>query len=159
MQNSDFRTRITSLYGSQTSSVVLCMQNSVISTRIKSLYGFQGRITWRSFSACKTAGFSTHELLVSILVSLSPHLRFLHANQRLLFWTSYKSLWVFQDLTNVALCMHNNAWIWNRITQGANWVPALKSVSFVPWQNSDFSWHRLASLYGSQSSSVDFEHT
>ena len=33
--------RITSLYGSQTSPVVLCMLNSVISTRITSLYGSQ----------------------------------------------------------------------------------------------------------------------
>ena len=34
-------TRKTSLYGSQTSRVVLRMQNNVISTRITSLYGFQ----------------------------------------------------------------------------------------------------------------------
>ena len=31
----------TSLYGCQTSPVVLCMQNSVICTRISSLHGFQ----------------------------------------------------------------------------------------------------------------------
>ena len=61
MQNSDFRTRLTNLYWSQTSSVVLsllnsilstrinnqtspfvlCVKNSVISARITSLYGFQ----------------------------------------------------------------------------------------------------------------------
>ena len=41
MQNSDFWIRITSLYGSQTSPVVLCMQNSVISSRITSLHGSQ----------------------------------------------------------------------------------------------------------------------
>ena len=41
MQNNDFWTRITSLYGSQTSPVVLCMQNSVLSTRINILYWFQ----------------------------------------------------------------------------------------------------------------------
>ena len=39
--NSVISTRITSLYGYQTSPVVLCMHNSVISTRITSLYGFQ----------------------------------------------------------------------------------------------------------------------
>ena len=39
MQNSDFWTRKTSLYGSQTWPVVLCMQNSVPSFRITSLYG------------------------------------------------------------------------------------------------------------------------
>ena len=41
MQNSDFMTRLTSLYGSQTSSVILSKHNSVISTRMKRLYGFQ----------------------------------------------------------------------------------------------------------------------
>ena len=41
MQNSEFWTRITSLYGSHTSPVLLCMQNIVICTRISSLYGFQ----------------------------------------------------------------------------------------------------------------------
>ena len=41
MQNSDFWTRITSLYGSQTSCVVLCLQNGVIIIRMKGLYGLQ----------------------------------------------------------------------------------------------------------------------
>ena len=41
MQNSDFRTRITSLYGSQTSPMVFCIQNSDFITRIASLYGSQ----------------------------------------------------------------------------------------------------------------------
>ena len=40
-EKSDFRTRITSLYGSQTSPIVFCMQNNVISIRITSLYGSQ----------------------------------------------------------------------------------------------------------------------
>ena len=41
MQNSDFRTRIASLYVNQPSSVVLCIHNSDIMTRINSLYGSQ----------------------------------------------------------------------------------------------------------------------
>ena len=41
MQNSEFRTRLTSLFGSQTSSVVVSTHNSVPSTRIKRLYLFQ----------------------------------------------------------------------------------------------------------------------
>ena len=41
MQNSAFRTRLTSLYRSQTSSVVLSIHNSVLSTRINRLYRFQ----------------------------------------------------------------------------------------------------------------------
>ena len=38
MQNRDFWGRITSIYGSQTSPVVLCIQNRVISITITSLY-------------------------------------------------------------------------------------------------------------------------
>ena len=41
MQNSDFMTRLTSLYGSQTSSVVLSTHNRVLGTRINRLYWFQ----------------------------------------------------------------------------------------------------------------------
>ena len=41
MLNSAFWTRITSLYGSHTSPIVLCMQNSVICTRMICLYGLQ----------------------------------------------------------------------------------------------------------------------
>ena len=41
MQNSDFRIRPTSLYGSQTSSVDLCNQIGDITTRITCLYGSQ----------------------------------------------------------------------------------------------------------------------
>ena len=41
MQNSDFRTRLTSLYGSQSSSAALSTHNSLLSPRIKRPYGFQ----------------------------------------------------------------------------------------------------------------------
>ena len=51
MQNSDLWTRIASLYGSQTSPVVLSMQNSDFRTRITSLCGSQ--ISLEDF-ACKT---------------------------------------------------------------------------------------------------------
>ena len=40
-QNSEFWTRISSLYGSHTSPAVLCMQNSGICTRVTSVCGFQ----------------------------------------------------------------------------------------------------------------------
>ena len=115
MQNSHFWTRITSLYGSQTSPVVLCMQYSLISTRITSLYGSQptsavfacktvtfgpellvsmGRSHHLSFCACNTVGLVPH-LLVSM--GPSPHLWFLHTKRRLL-GQNYKSLCV-PDLT------------------------------------------------------------
>ena len=41
MRNSDFRTRITRLYCSQTPPVISCVQNIFISTRITSLFGSQ----------------------------------------------------------------------------------------------------------------------
>ena len=50
MQNSDFWTRFTSLYWTQTSPVILCIQNNVISFRNTSLYGSQPSFV---FFACK----------------------------------------------------------------------------------------------------------
>ena len=55
-------TRITNLYGSQTSPVVLCMQYSLISTRITCLYGSQPLSV---VFGCTTATFGA-ELQVSI---------------------------------------------------------------------------------------------
>ena len=52
VQKSDFWSRITSLYGTQTTPVVLCMQDSVISTWITSLYG---SLPSSVVIACKTA--------------------------------------------------------------------------------------------------------
>ena len=111
IQNSDFWNRITNLYESQTSPVVLCWQYSVISSRITCLYGSQtlsvifawkpatfgpklhvsmGPRTHLWFSACKTPCLAS-ELLVSM--GPSPHLWFLHSKQRLLE-PNNKSLWV-----------------------------------------------------------------
>ena len=95
-------TRITNLYGSQTSPVVLCMQYSVISTRITCLYGPQHlsvvfgctRATFGaelqvsmgsrhdlSFCGCKTAWLASEKL---VSMGPSPHVWFLDAKQRLL---------------------------------------------------------------------------
>ena len=86
MQNSDFMTRLRSIYGSQISSVVLSTHNSVLSTRINRVYWFHpspvvlcmqnGVIsTWITslyeslpssvFFECKTASFGP-ELQVSM---------------------------------------------------------------------------------------------
>ena len=54
MLNCDFWTRITSLYGSQTWPVLLCMYNSVLNIRITSLYGSPP--SWL-LSGCKAATF------------------------------------------------------------------------------------------------------
>ena len=66
IQNSDFRTRITSLYGPQTSPTVFCIQNSDFSTGVASLYGSQPSSV---VFACKTA-----TLAPEILVSMGPSL-------------------------------------------------------------------------------------
>ena len=94
MQNSDFWSRITYLYGSQTSPVVLCMQYSVISTRTTCLYGSQpssvvfafitatfgaelqvsmGPRPHQSFCECKIAWFAPEW---QVCMSLSTHLWF-----------------------------------------------------------------------------------
>ena len=115
MQNSDFMTRLTSLYASQTSSVVLSTHNSVLSTRINRAYwfhpspvvlciqnnDFKTRITSFCWSktphvvfACKT---TTLRLELQVSVGPRPHMWFLHAKQWLLD-RNYKSLWVL-DIT------------------------------------------------------------
>ena len=120
IQNSDFWNRITNLYESQTSPVVLCGQYGVIRTRITCLYGSQHLSV---ILTCKTATFGaelqvfmgpSHDLsfcayktawLASeLLVSMSPisHVWFLDAKQRLLDRNN-KSLWV-PDIT--CRCVH-----------------------------------------------------
>ena len=88
MQNSDFWTRITKLYGSQTSPVVLCMQYSVISTRITCLYGSQPSSEVLAHITSCLAQESIY------YIGSSPHLCvFFHAKQRL-YDQTYKSVWV-----------------------------------------------------------------
>ena len=116
MQTSAFWSRITSLYRSQASPVVLCMQNSMICTRMTSLYGFQPLSVF--ISSCKTVTFgpvlqvcmgpsphvwfcafksATLALELQGSVVRIPHLLFLHANFRLMNQDN-KSLWV-PDMT------------------------------------------------------------
>ena len=76
MQNSDFRTRITSLYGSQTSPMVFCIQNGDFSTRIASPYWSQPS---SEVFACKIATFQNYKSLW--VPDLSNG--FLHAKQLL----------------------------------------------------------------------------
>ena len=87
MQNSDFWSRITSLYVSQTWPVILCKYHSVLNIRNTSLYGSQP--SYLDF-ALKT-GWLASELLVSI--GPRTHDWFLDAKQRLLDRNN-KSLWV-----------------------------------------------------------------
>ena len=127
-QNSDFWNRITNLYQSQTSPVVLCRQYSVISSRITCLYGSQ---LLSVIFACKTAPFGaelqvfmgprhdlsfcaykTAWLASELLVSIISHVWFLDAKQRLLDRNN-KSLWV-PDIT--CRCVHENSVIRTRIS-------------------------------------------
>ena len=73
MQNSAFWTRITSLHGSQTSSVI---QNMDFWTSIQVSMGTRNNL---SFCACKTAWLAPE---VPVSMCPSPHLWFLHAKQR-----------------------------------------------------------------------------
>ena len=133
-------TRLTSVCGSQTSSVVLSTHNSVLSTRIKRQYGLQPS----PVVLCIQTATLALELLVSIVHC--PHLRFLHKNQRLLD----QSTSLYGYLTSlVVLCMQNGV-IYTRMTSLHGFQPS-SVVLFL--QNSDFET-RLTSLYGSQSSSV-----
>ena len=102
MQNSDFWNRITSFYGFQPSSVVLCVENGDFRSKIACLYRSKTSpvILWRQNSVpsiritslyepqpsfvvfgCKTATLGP-DLQVSMCPC--PHLWFLHAKQRLL---------------------------------------------------------------------------
>ena len=87
MQIREISTRNTRPHGSQTSPVVLCMQNNVISFRITSLYGSQ--------PSSVVFAFKTATLAPELQISKGPssHLCFLLAKQRLL-GQIYKSLWV-----------------------------------------------------------------
>ena len=151
MQNRDFRTRITSLHGSQTSPVVLCMHNGVISTMNTGLSWSQTNL---SFCACKSAWLAPKKLVSlgprhnlsfcvcktawlasDLLVSMgpSPHLWFLHAKQRLL--DQSKSLYGCQT-SLVVLCIQNSV-ICTRISslygfQPSSVVFACKTATFGP---------------------------
>ena len=78
MQNSEFMTRLTSLYVAQTSSVVFACKPATFGPK---LHVSMGPRTHLWFSACKTPCLAS-ELLVSM--GPSPHLWFLHSKQRLL---------------------------------------------------------------------------
>ena len=114
IQKRDFRTRIAYLYGSLTSPVILCMQNSVPSIRITSLYGSQPSSV--AF-ACKTSTFGP-ELPASM--GPFPHLWILIAKQRLLH--QHTNLYGYKT-SPIVLCMHNCV-ISTRITRLYGFQPS-----------------------------------
>ena len=133
-------TRLTSVCGSQTSSVVLSTHNSVLSTRIKRQYGFQPS----PVVLCMQTASLALEILVSIVPC--PHLSF--CMQTSAFWTRITSLYGYKT-SPVALCMHNSAF-WNRITSLYGFQP---SSVVLYGENSDFRT-KIACLYGSKTSPV-----
>ena len=90
-ENSVIRTRISSLYVSQASSVVLSTHNCVLNTKQKDYIG-SSRHLW--FCECKTA---TLGLELQVSVGPRPNLWFLRAKHRILDRNN-KSLWV-PDMT------------------------------------------------------------
>ena len=117
-QNSDFRTRITSLCGSKTPPVVFALKTALLGPKLHVSMDPRPHL-W--ICACKTACLAS-EFLVSM--GPSPHLRFLHAKQRLL-----------DPITNI---------------YGSQRSPVVLCM-----QNVGIST-RNTSLYGSQTSSVVF---
>ena len=99
MQNCDFRTRIRSLYESQTSPMVFCIQNSDFSIRIACLYVSQPSSVVFEFKSATLA----KELQVSM--GPSPYLWFLQAKHDLS--SKIASLYCSQT-SPVVLCFQNN---------------------------------------------------
>ena len=87
MQNNVISIRITSLYGSQPSSVVFATKTATLGPESQYSMGPTPHL-WFSV-------FTTETLVLELQVSIgpSPPLWFLHAKQRLLD-QNYKSLWV-----------------------------------------------------------------
>ena len=137
MTNSAFWTRISSLYVSQTSSVVLSTHNCELNTRIKRLYWLQPSPVAFAF---KTASFGTEWV---------PALICCFCMQNSEFWTRITSLYGSQTSPDL-LCMQNSV-ICTRMTSLYGLQP---SSLVLCLQNSGFRT-RLTSLYGSQNSSVD----
>ena len=77
-QKRDFRTRITSLYGSQTSPMVFCIQNRDFSTGIASLY--------RSQPLSAVLSFKTGTFAPKLQVSIGPSPYLLHFWKNCDFW-------------------------------------------------------------------------
>ena len=99
MQNSDFSTWITSLYGSQPSSEVFACKQATFGPK---LHVFMGPRTHLLFFACKTACLASESL---VSVGPNPYLWFLHSNSD--FWSRITSLYRTHT-SPVIFCMQNS---------------------------------------------------
>ena len=87
MKNNVISFRITSLYGSQPSSVVFAFKTATLGPELQVSMGPRPHLRFFAFKRASLAP----ELQVSMCPS--PHLLFLHAKQRLLD-QKYKTLWI-----------------------------------------------------------------
>ena len=142
MQNSDFCTRITYLYGSLTSPVVLCMQNSVLTTRISSSLWVPDLIY--GFGANKTACLA---LEYQVYIGSSPHLWFCACKTET-YDQNYKSLSV--PALICGFCKQNSDFMSRIISLHGSQTSPVDLCK----QNCMLT-SRIASLYGSQTSCVD----
>ena len=127
MQNRVLRSRMTLVYWTKLSSVVLCVQNSDFSIRITSLYGSQ--LSFVDF-ACKTATLGPE-----FQVSMGPRSHLFFCIQNSAFSTRFASLYESQP-SSVVLCMQNSV-ISIRITslyrsQPSSAVFAFKTATLGP---------------------------
>ena len=128
MQNSEFWTRITSLYGSQTSSVVLSVQNSDFRTRLTSLYGSQ------TSSVVSSTHNGVPSTRINKLYGTQPSSVVL-CMQNSDFWIRITCLYGSQTWP-VVLCMQNSVistWITSLYgSQPLSVVFACRTASFGP---------------------------
>ena len=142
IQNSDFSTRIASLSVFQPSSVVLCIHNSDIMTRINSLYRTQ----------------VTPVVLCMQNSVISTWITSLHGSQNSPVVLCMKTMWLASELL-VSMGPSLHLWFLRAKQRLSDqnykslWVPDFTMVFWI--QNSDIS-NRIASLYGTQASSVFF---
>ena len=136
MQNSDFWSRITSLYGSQAWPVVLCIQNGVISIRITSLYWFLDAKQWLLDRNNKSLGV--------------PDITCRCVHENSVIRTRISSLYMSQT-SSVVLSTHNC--VLNTKIKRLYWLQPSPVVLCI--QNSDLMT-AIACVYGSQTSPVIF---
>ena len=138
MQTSAFCSRITSLYRSQASPVVLCMQNSMICTRMTGLYGLQPLSVF--ISSCKTVTFGP---VLQVCMGPSPHVWF----------CACKSATLALELQGSVVCFCMQIFdFWTRITS----LYGSQTWPVILWMYNSVLNIRITSLYGSQPSSVVF---
>ena len=166
MQNSDFWIRITSLYGSQPSSVVFACKTATLASESLVSMGPRPHLWFFEFKTAPLAAelqvsmgpsphlwfyaFTTATLWPELIVSMGPR-------PHLSFWAC-KTTWLTSEIL-VSMGPSLHLWILHAKQRLLDrnykslWVPAI-TCGFC-MQNSDF-WIRITSLYGSQPSSVVF---